>query len=52
MKVLITIFQHTITQSFVSLAFHHLTKLLFIQNKENRAPAMDDYDHLNYAKNI
>ena len=22
----------------------------FIQNKENRAPTMDDYDHLNYAK--
>lgn len=36
--------------TFVSLAFHHLTKLLFIQNKENRAPKMDDYDHLNYAK--
>lgn len=36
--------------TFVSLAFHHLTKLLFIQNKENRAPTMDDYDHLNYAK--
>ena len=29
---------------------NHLTKLLSIQNKENRAPTIDDYDHLNYAE--
>lgn len=36
--------------TFVSLAFHHLTKLLFIQSKKLSIPTIEDYDQLNYAK--
>lgn len=36
--------------TFVSLAFHHLAKLLFIQSKKLSMPTIEDYDQLNYAK--
>ena len=36
--------------TFVSLAFHHLAKLLFIQNKKLSIPTIEDYEQLNYAK--
>ncbi len=35
---------------FVSLAFHHLEKLLFIQRQELLVPSIENYDLLDYAK--
>ena len=36
--------------TFVSLAFHHLVKLLLIQNQSKFMPTIEEYDHLDYAK--
>lgn len=33
-----------------SLAFHHLTKLVFIQTHHLKFPSIEDYDALNYAE--
>lgn len=35
---------------FTSLAFHHLTKLLFIQNEVLSTPSIFNYERLNYLK--
>ena len=36
--------------TFISLTFHHLKKLLFIQDKSTLSPTINDYDNLDLAK--
>ncbi len=36
--------------TFISLAFHHLSKLLFIQNGIVSVPTYENYDSLNYTR--
>lgn len=34
----------------MSLTFHHLVKLLSIQNKDKSIPTIEEYDHFDYTK--
>lgn len=36
--------------TFMSLTYHHLVKLLFIQKNEIVVPTLSDYDAIDYAK--
>ena len=36
--------------TFMSLTYHHLAKLLFIQKNEIVVPTLSDYDAIDYAK--